>query len=135
MRTLRVVLALVLLTVATAATAQRGARGPQWTVLGSRVVTDRADHDTIVVGGTRGTFDAIKFEVRGHGVDFQRVVIHFANGDDQKVELRDSIRAGGESRAIDIDGTNRVIRSIDFWYDAKTFGRGGKATVRTFGRH
>ena len=26
------------------------------------------------------------------------------------------------------------IRSIDFWYDANTMGRGGKATVSVFGR-
>jgi len=113
--------------------AQRG-RGQQWTLLGQRTVTDKADHDTIVVTAARGTFTAVKFEVQRHAVDFHRVVIHFRNGDDQKVELRNTIRAGGESRVIDIDGNDRVIRSIDFWYDANTIGRGGSATVRVLGR-
>ena len=71
----------------------------------------------------------------GHAVDFHRVVIHFRGGDDQKVEMRNTIRAGNQSREIDIDGKDRVIRSIDFWYDAKTIGRGGKATVRAMGRN
>lgn len=115
--------------------AQRGAKGPAWVVLGSRTVTDKLDHDTIVVTGARGTFKAIKFEVRGHSVDFQRVVIHFGNGDDQKLDLRHTIPAGGSSRDIDIEGTNRVIKSIDFWYDANTIGKGGHAVVRTLGRH
>lgn len=114
--------------------AQRG-RGGRWELLGERVVTDRADHDTITVTAAKGTFTAIRFDVAGHAVDFQRVVIHFRNGDDQKVDLRNTIPAGGSSRIIDIDGNDRVIRSIDFWYDAKTFGRGGKATVRAFGRN
>ena len=82
----------------------------------------------------KGTFTAIKLQVRQRPVDFHRVVIHFANGADQKVELRNTIRAGGESRVIDIDGANRVIRSIDFWYDAKTLGRGGRAAIRVMGR-
>ncbi len=129
----RVVLAIVaVFLVGAVAQAQRG---PRWELLGQRVVTDRADHDTIVVTAAKGTFTAVRFDVSGHAVDFHRVVIHFRNGDDQKVELRDTIRSGGSSRVIDIDGRDRVIRSIDFWYDAKTFGRGGKATVRAMGRN
>lgn len=111
-----------------------GAQGGRWTLLGSRTVTDRADHDTVVVSERRGTFDAVRFEVRGRSVDFHRVVIHFANGADQAVEMRDTIRAGGASRAIDVDGRDRVVRSIEFWYDANTVGRGGRATVRVLGR-
>ena len=133
----RFVLILILLatttSVDTLAAQRRG--GPRWELLGSRTVTDRGDHDTIVVTVAKGTFRAIKFEVRGHAVDFQRVVVHFRNGDDQRVELRHTIPAGGSSREIDIDGTDRVIRSIDFWYDAKTLGRGGKAVVRALGRN
>lgn len=109
-------------------------RAREWALLGERTVTDRGDHDTVVVSGVRGTFTAVKFEVQRHAVDFQRVVVHFGNGDDQKVDLRDTIRAGGETRVIDIEGANRVIRSIDFWYDANTIGRGGRAVVRALGR-
>ena len=69
-----------------------------------------------------------------HAVDFHRVVLHFGNGDDQKVELRATIPAGGSSRVIDVEGADRVIKSIEFWYDANTIGRGGKAVVRTMGR-
>lgn len=114
--------------------ASAGAQGGQWTLLGTRTVSDRADHDVVRVTGRRGTFDAVKFEVRGRSVDFHRVVIHFGNGADQTVAMRDTIRAGGESRAIDVDGRDRVIRSIEFWYDANSFGRGGRATVRVLGR-
>jgi hypothetical protein len=120
---------------AACATYAQTGRGPNWVLLGERVVTDKSDHDTIRVGRDRGSFTAVKFEVRRHGVDFHRVVVHFANGEDQKVELRNSIPAGGETRVIDIDGANRIITSIDFWYDAKTLGRGRSATVRSLGRH
>ena len=121
------------LTAGCATYAQSG-RGPSWALLGERVVTDRSDHDRVTVGRGRGSFTGVKFEVRRHGVDFHRVVIHFANGEDQSVELRHSIPAGGETRVIDIDGANRIITSIDFWYDAKTLGRGRSATVRSLGR-
>jgi hypothetical protein len=51
----------------------------------------------------------------------------------QTIESRSTIPAGGESRAIDLEGTDRVIRSVEFWYDAKTV-RGRRAVVRLFGR-
>ena len=105
-----------------------------WMRLGARSVSDRADHDVVPVTGRDGRFTAVRFAVRGHSVDFHRVVIHFRNGEDQTVQMRATIRAGGESRAIDVEGRDRVIRSIEFWYDANTFGRGGRATVTVFGR-
>ena len=107
----------------------------RWEALGQLNVTDRADHDTLTVTRAKGGYEAIKFEVRRRGVDFHRVVIHFANGDDQRVEMRNSIAAGGESRVIDLEGRERIIRSIEFWYDARSAGRGGPAMVRVVGRH
>ena len=112
----RLALVALALTICTLTLDAQGRRGPNWVLLGQRAVTDRADHDTIMVTAAKGTFRAVKFEVLGHAVDCHRVVIHFGNGGDQKVELRNTIPAGGSSRDIDIDGTNRVIRSIDFWW-------------------
>lgn len=129
------VAAVAVIAASIAGLAAQRARGPAWTLLGHRDVTDRRDHDTIVVTGARGSFNAIKLEVKGHAVDFQRVVIHFRDGEDQKLELRNTIPAGGSSRDIDIAGANRIIKSIDFWYDAHTIGKGGHAVVNTYGRH
>jgi predicted urease superfamily metal-dependent hydrolase len=80
----------------------------------------------------RGDFTRIKITVARHGVDFHRVVVHFANGGDQEVEMRATIPAGGETRAIDLRAGERVIRSVEFWYDARTI-RGRRAVVRLFG--
>jgi len=130
----RMILAVLAVIVGAACAVRAQPNRGNWVLLGQRNVTDRADHDTVMVTGAKGNFTAVKFEVQRRAVDFHRVVIHFANGDDQKVEMRNVIRAGGESRAIDIEGRDRVIRSIDFWYDAQTLGRGQRATVRVLGR-
>jgi hypothetical protein len=126
---------LAVMVVLVCAVSALDAQSGRWELLGERTVTDRADHDTVKVGAAKGDFTAIKIEVRRRAVNFKRVVIHFRNGDDQKVELRDTIAANGESRVIDIDGKDRVIRAIDFWYDAQSLGRGGQATVRVLGRN
>ncbi len=128
-RALRVLMLVTMFAPLTAAAVQQG----DWVRLGQRQVSDRGDHDEIVVTGVRGEFKQVKLAVERASVDFHRVVIHYANGEDQKLELRNTIPAGGESRAIDLDGKERVIKSVDFWYDANT-RRGRKATVRLLGK-
>ena len=108
--------------------------GQNWKLLGSRTVTDRVDHDTIAVTGARGDFHGVKITVQRSAVRFIRVVVHFGNGGQQELEMRDLIPAGGETRVIDLRGNDRVIRSVDFWYEAKSVGRKG-AIVRLFGRN
>jgi hypothetical protein len=122
----------LLMTVGCAAGGRPGQRDG-WAFLGERQVTDRLDHDRIVVTGMRSDFTRIKLTVQRAPVDFRRVVVHFANGADQEVQLRSTVRAGGETRAIDLRGGDRVIRNVDFWYDANTI-RGRTAMVRLFGR-
>ena len=123
----------LLLTAAALAALPREApaQGPAWVFLGERLVTDRLDHDLIPVTVARGDFQAIKITVARRGVDFHRVVVHFANGGDQEVEMRHTIPAGGETRAIDLRAGERVIRSVEFWYDARSI-RGRRAVVRLY---
>ncbi len=118
---------LVILGLAATATAGGG-----WELLGTRTVSDRTDHDSIAARG-QGTFRSIKITVQRRAVQFRDVKIHFANGDVQNVELRAVIPAGGESRVIDIEGNDRVIRNVELWYDAQT--RGKRAVVKVFGKN
>jgi hypothetical protein len=129
--------ALVLFTVLAAGTAEarRGRPiGPRWELLGERTVTDKADHDTLPVTAARGTFRSLKLEVRGRAVQFHSVKIHFGDGETQDVELRNVIPAGGESRVIDVEGRDRVVRSIELRYDAQSL-LGKKAVVLVYGKN
>lgn len=122
--------AALLATVAMTGAAQKQ---PDWVLLGTRAVNDRVDHDVIPVTGAKGNWQAIKITVLRASVDFYRVVVHFGNGTQQEVQLRNTVPAGGETRAIDLTGPDRVINRVEFWYDANTI-RGRRAVVRLFGR-
>lgn len=103
--------------------------GPRWVKLGERDVTDRVDYDTIVVTAARGDFKALKIRVRNRAVQFREVKVHFANGQVQELALRDVIPAGGESRVLDLMGTDRVITKITFKYDAQSLGARARVIV------
>jgi hypothetical protein len=129
---MRRLLRLLVVPLALVACASAARANGQWTFLGQQAVTDRLDHDAIVVTAAEGRFDAIQLRVLRAAVDFHTVVVHFRNGGRQDVELRQTIRAGGSSRRIDLTGDDRVIQRVEFWYDARTV-RGRQATVRLFG--
>jgi len=94
-------------------------------------VDGAADHDNIKVGVQDGMFHAIQLRVKGGAIDFTRVVVHYGNGEPEEVFVRARIPAGGKTRAIQLEGHERYLKSVELWY-----GRGGWATrpeVQLFG--
>ena len=104
-----------------------------WAFLGSAKVHGTADHDEIWVTGAKGDFTAIKLMVENEGIDFDRVVVHFANGGKEEMILRNFIPAGGETRIMDLPGRDRIIRKVDFYYKSNSATK-RKGKVSLYGR-
>jgi hypothetical protein len=113
--------AVVVLTVglAQAGHAQEG----RWELLGTAHVDGRSDHDNIVVGRQDGRFRAIQLRVKGSAIEFGRVVVHYGNGEPEEIFVRARIPAGGVTRAIELRGGERFIRSLELWYGRGSWGR------------
>ena len=108
--------------------------GPgQWQKLGQRRVNYGLDRDEIFITGREGSFSKVKLMVKRSGITMHRMIVHFANGSQQKIELRQNISAGSATRTIDINGRRRVIKKVVFVYDTKNF-RSRKAVVELWGR-
>ena len=104
-----------------------------WRLISSTKADFKADHDTILVQGPFDDFRRIKFKVTNAPLNLQRLVVTYENGVPDKIDVRQNIPEGGESRQIDLMGAGkRRIRRIDFWYDTKGFLK-GKANVTVFG--
>ena len=111
----------------------RNAPPGSWVLIGQTQADHGADHDTIVVKGPFDNFRAIKFKVTHAPLHLQHLVVTYENGQPDRIDVRQSIPQGGESRTIDLKGVGtRRIGRIDFWYDTKGFLK-GKATVTMFG--
>ena len=105
-----------------------------WIFLGSAKVHGAGvDHDEIVVTAIRGEFSAIKLFVENEGIEFEHVVVHFANGGQTELNIRDFIPAGGETRVLDLPGRDRIIRKVDFYYKSNPLTK-TKGKVKLFGR-
>ena len=124
------VLAILLLLIGSASTlkAQR-----EWIHLGDKHVDGNSDHDKISLGSSEGWFRQLQIRVEDAPVSFKRVVVHFGNGTDEELQFREVINAGGSTRAMDLRGRRRIIKSVEFWYE-KVIGSATRPTVRLYGR-
>ena len=104
-----------------------------WVYLGEAHVDGAVDHDKIKVGRSEGRFKAIQLRVDRAPVEFRHVVVHYANGTSEEVQVRQKIRAGGSTRDIDLRGGDRVIESVELWYEKANYGS-RRPRVRLFGR-
>ena len=102
-----------------------------WTLLGTRNVADRTDHDSISLPGNR-VFNRIRLCVYRNPIRFYDLQVKYRNGGVQDVSVRDFIRPGQCTRAINLNGRFRNIDRIDMTYE-ETSWRHRTATVRVFG--
>ncbi|SRR6266446_5408764 len=104
-----------------------------WERLGTRTVEFRGDVDTIMVGRSEGRFTAIMFEVDGGAIEMRNVRVVFGNGQAFSPPAQLVFSDSERSRAIDLPGPGRIIRSVTFNYRSLRTGE-GRATVTLYGR-
>jgi len=105
----------------------------RWSFLGDKHVDGNDDHDKISIGSKEGTFRQLQIRVKQAPVIFKRVVVHFGNGADEELQFAERINAGGSTRPLDLRGYDRVIKSVEFWYEKARSGE-RRPTVELYGR-
>ena len=105
-----------------------------WHLLASTSVTvtppDSApQHHEMRLSSARGSFARIRLEVDGAPVTLDHLIVTFAHGSTQQVDLHKTLESGGVTADIALQGSDRVIRKVDFWYATKQF-----AHVRLYGQ-
>lgn len=105
-----------------------------WDKLGTEAVDYAIDHDAVAVDNSKGdTYTALKIKVLNGTVNVHKVTVHFANGDNQDVDLPKELNAGNDGKLVDLKGNKRVIEKVTFWYDTKG-PADSKAVVEVWGK-
>ena len=127
--------AVALLMVAPAQAQRRGA--DQWVKLGEQSVGFSVDRDVIQLGRDDGRFRAIKLLVKRNDVFILDVRATYRSGEQQDLVVRQPIRAGSETPALQLAASprgdnGRVIQQIEFIYKSRP-GFGDQAIVEVWG--
>jgi hypothetical protein len=104
----------------------------RWEYLGEANVDGGQDHDRIRVNN-RSPYRAIQIQVERAAVTFDRVIVHFGNGQSAPIQLANTIRAGSKTRVIDLPGDRRYIDNVEFYYRKGNWQNTSKPKVRLFG--
>lgn len=87
----------------------------RWVYLGSAHADKSADHKTIHVHGSQ-QFHTIQLRVNGGALEFERLVVHFADGAKDELPIQDHVNSGGKTHELDLPGDHRAIDSVELWY-------------------
>jgi hypothetical protein len=100
----------------------------RWEQLGCQKVGFAVDKDVIHVGRSEGKFRSIRLLVSGNKVHMMDLKVIYANGQPDDIPVRDEIRAGGQTRPLDLKGERRAIKEIEMVYRSQPNFK-GEATV------
>ena len=91
------------------------AHADNWVYLGQAHVDGQHDHDNIEVGKAAGRYRFLQIRIKNAPIEFDRIVVHYGDGEPEVLQVRDVIRRGGHSRAIALQG-DRFVKSFELWY-------------------
>lgn len=102
-------------------------------LLGEKIVNFKAEMDTILVGAKEGLFKALIFRVTGNDVEIFKVIVTYGNDEKDDIPVKWIFKEGDRSRLIDLEGKNRIIKKIVFFYKTVGEKKEGKATLKVYG--
>ena len=124
--------AAALFAVAGVLASQPALAADKWEELGCQKVGFLIDRDVVKVGRREGRFKAIRLDVSGNAVYMEDLKVVYGNGAPDDIPVRSEIRDGGQTRALDLKGRDRVIDRVEMVYRAKPNFK-GSAKVCVYG--
>jgi hypothetical protein len=103
-----------------------------WTLLASSTVDGAKDRDVLKVGGAAGRYDLLTMVVYDSDLELNEFNIRFGNNEVFSPPVRHVFREGTRTRAIDLPGENRGIKSFEIVY--ANIPGGGRARVEIWGK-
>lgn len=102
-------------------------------LVGELKVSFAADFDVLPVRLKEGALRRLVFLAEGNDVEVERIVVAYGDGRKDEIPLRHRFAEGTRSRAVDLEGGRRLIRSITFYYRTAGRLRDGRAVLKVYG--
>jgi hypothetical protein len=105
---------------------------PGWHKIAVTQADLKKDRDEVVVLGA-DHFKSIKLRVKDVPVEITDLTVIYENETKQDIQVRNLIKAGGETRNIDLDGKDRAIKKIVLMYKTVPNSEKDKAEIEIWG--
>lgn len=132
----KILLVMFTLICVTGAYAQKPAvvtdKAAGWQKIGETKASFETDRDELVVLGA-DRFKSIRLHVTDASLNLLDLEVYYETGDKEDIAVRQEIRAGGETRVIDLKGKDRELKKVVFIYKTVPNSAKDKAKVELWG--
>src|SRR4051812_4396105 len=105
---------------------------PGWQKIGEITADLKVDKDAIAVLG-KDKFKAIQLRVTDAPLQIYDLEVFFENGEKEDIQVRENLKAGGETKTLDLKGGTREIKKVAFIYKTVENANNDKAHVELYG--
>lgn len=103
-----------------------------WHKIGEVKASFKMENESIsVLGADR--FKSIKLKVTDAPINIENVRVFYENGESEEVNVRSELKAGAETRVIDLKGSSQELKKIVFTYKTLPNAKEEKAHVELYG--
>ena len=103
-----------------------------WHKIGEVKADFKTETESISVLGA-DKFKSIKLKITDAPINIQDMKVYYESGDVEDITVRSEIKAGGETRVIDLKGPARELKKVSFTYKTLPNADKDKAHVELFG--
>jgi len=105
---------------------------PGWHKIGEVKASFKMENESISVLGA-DKFKSIKFKVTDAPINIENVEVLYEDGESENINIRNELKAGAETRVIDLKGAPRDIKKVVFTYKTEPNAKNDKAHVELYG--
>ncbi len=103
-----------------------------WHKIGETTASFKMDKDAIAVLGN-DRFKAIKLKVTDASIHLMDLEVYYENGTKEDIQVRSELKAGSETRDIDLKGKEPAIKKVVMIYKTMPNSADEKAHVELYG--
>ena len=105
---------------------------PGWHKIGEVKADFKMENQSIAVLG-KDKFKSILLKVTDAPINIENITVVFENGETQDVNVKSELKAGAETRQIDLKGGSPEIKQVKFSYKTLPNQKDDKAHVELYG--
>jgi dihydrofolate reductase len=103
-----------------------------WHKIGEVKANFKLENESIVVMGA-DRFKSIKLKVTDAPINIEKVTVYYESGDAEELSVRNELKAGAETRVLDLKGNDRELKKVVFSYKTLPNAKNDKAHVELYG--
>jgi hypothetical protein len=103
-----------------------------WHKIGEVKASFKMENESIAVLGA-DKFKSIKLKVTDAPINIERVQVFYESGEMEEIPVRSELKAGAETRTIDLKGSTQELKKVVFTYKTISNSKDEKAHVELYG--